>query len=298
MARAREEVWRYVKAEFKCDLCESHKKPKLNRPAAIPRSYAPGRTVGVDVVYFPGVTPNETIPVLNITDWGSCYQVLEPLDKTKAEHVWSKFMKSWGRTFGIPEMVVVDQGRECLGDFSRRINEAGAVLKTIGARAPHQQGRTERHGGLAKSMFLRVREQLSPDTREDWESAVHAVEAAKNRLYNRSGFSPAQRQIGQNIRIPGSLGSDDPFESSLIRHGAGEEVQRLIAMREAAMEAFIKQTTADAICRASKAKGRVRRDFKSGEAVFVYRKPLQRRSIRSPSDTKRVMGRTRHSHNL
>jgi len=288
MARAREEVWRYVKEEFTCDLCERHQKPKLNRPATIPRSYAPGRTVGVDVVYFPGVRPNETIPVLNMTDWGSCYQVLEPLDSTRAEHVWGKFMKSWGRTFGIPEMVVVDQGREFLGDFSRRINQAGAVLKTIGARAPHQQGRTERHGGLAKAMFLRVREQVTPDSREEWEAVVHSVEAAKNRLYNRSGFSPAQRQLGQNIRIPGSLGSDDPFDSTLIRNGAGSEVMKLIQMREAAMEAFIRQTTTDAIKRAEKAKTRIRRDFRPGEVVFVYRKPLQRRSIRAPSDTKRA----------
>ena len=288
MARAREEVWRYVKTEFKCGLCQSHQRPELNRPATIPRSYAPGRTVGVDVVFFPDVKPNETIPVLNMTDWGSCYQVLEPLDNTKAEHVWGKFMRSWGRVFGVPEMVVVDQGSEFLGAFSRRINEAGAVVKTIGARAPHQQGRTERHGGLAKGMFLRVREQVTPDSREEWESVVHAVEAAKNRLYNRSGFSPAQRQLGQNIRIPGSLGSDDPFEGTLIRDGAGKEVQRLIEMREAAMEAFIRQTTVDAIKRAGRAKTRIRRDFHTGQTVFVYRKPLQRRSIRAPSDTKRA----------
>ena len=197
MSRAREEVWRYVQKEFNCDLCKSQKKPDLNRPAVIPRSYAPGRTVGVDVVYFPGVAPNETIPVLNIIDWASCYQVLEPLDGVSAEHVWWKFMKAWGRIFGIPEMVVMDQGREFLGAFSTRINEAGAVVKTIGARAPHQQGRTERHGGLAKNMFLRVREQVNPDNREEWEAVVHSVEQAKNRLYNRSGFSPSQRQLGQ-----------------------------------------------------------------------------------------------------
>ena len=105
MARAREEVWRYVKQEFQCDLCRAHQKPTLNRPAAIPKQYEPGRTIGVDVVYFPGVEPNETIPVLNITDWGSCYQALEPLDNVSAEEVWWKFMKCWGRVFGIPELI-------------------------------------------------------------------------------------------------------------------------------------------------------------------------------------------------
>lgn len=288
MARAREEVWKYVQKDFHCDVCEAQQKPKLNRPATIPRSYAPGRVVGVDVVFFPGVKPNETIPVLNVTDWGSCYQTLEPLEGMASEKVWWKFMKSWGRNFGIPEMVVVDQGREFLGEFSKRVNEAGAVVKTIGARAPHQQGRTERHGGLAKSMFLKMREEMMPQDREDWEAMVYAVEAAKNRLYNRSGFSAAQRQLGQNIRIPGSLGSDDPFESALTALSAGAEVGRMIQMRELAMDAFLKQTTRDALKRAEKAKPRVRRDLNPGEVVYVYRKPLMRRSIRSPSDTKRA----------
>ena len=136
----------YVQKEFNCELCKSQKKPELNRPAVIPRSYAPGRTVGVDVVYFPGVAPNETVPVLNVIDWASCYQVLEPLDGVSAEHVWWKFMKAWGRIFGIPEMVVMDQGREFLGAFSTRINEAGAVVKTIGARATRKNGEARRIG--------------------------------------------------------------------------------------------------------------------------------------------------------
>ena len=287
MARAREEVWRYVKNEFKCDVCMAHQRPKSNRPATIPRHYTPGRTVGVDVVYFPGVAPNETLPVLNIVDWGSCYQMLEPLDKVAAEEVWNRFMKSWGRTFGIPEVVVVDQGREFLGAFATRINEAGAVVKTIGARAPHQQGRTERHGGLAKSMFLKMREEMRPDSRQEWETMIHATEGAKNRLYNRSGYSPAQRQIGQNIRIPGSLGSDDPFDAGLVCQGAGGEVQRMLRMREVAMEAFIKQTTMDALKRASRGRPRMRRDFNPGEVVYVYRRMIARKTLQVASDTKR-----------
>ena len=288
MARAREEVWKFVKEEFQCDLCKAHQKPTLNRPAAIPKQYEPGRTIGVDVVYFPGVEPNETIPVLNVTDWGSCYQALEPLDNVSAEEVWWKFMRCWGRVFGIPEVVIVDQGREFLGVFAQRVNESGAVVKTIGARAPHQQGRTERHGGLAKQMYLRMRDQVRPDNRREWETMIYAVEQAKNRLYNRSGFSPAQRQIGQNIRIPGSLSSDDPFEPSLVRQGASGEVHKLMAIRELAMEAFLKQTTMDAIKRAQGAKSRSSKEFHPGEVVYVYRRPLARRSVRGEDDTKRA----------
>ena len=135
MARAREEVWRYAKDEFQCDICKAHQRPKANRPATIPRHYAPGRRVGVDVVYFPGVAPNETLPVLNMVDC-SCYQMFTRPSVSRGG-VWNRFMRSWRRTFGVLEI--------------SRVNEIGAVVKTIGARVPHQQGRTELHGGLTCS---------------------------------------------------------------------------------------------------------------------------------------------------
>ena len=72
-------------------------------PAAIPKQYEPGRTIGVDVVYFPGVEPNETIPVLNVS----------------AEEVWWKFMRCWGRVFGRSRTRI-------LRIFAQRVNEAGS----------------------------------------------------------------------------------------------------------------------------------------------------------------------------
>ena len=62
-------------------------------------------------------------------------------------------MRSWVRIFGMPEIVVCDQGREFMNAFCRKVNEGGAIIRTIGARAPWQQGRTERHGGLAKGIL-------------------------------------------------------------------------------------------------------------------------------------------------
>ena len=224
MARCREEVWKWVQSEFRCEVCESHVQPKSRRPATIPRHYELNKTVGVDVVYFPGHEVGRSVPVLNIVDWGSCYQCLEPLRNTTSQHVWRKFMQSWGRVFGMPEVVVVDQGREFLKDFAAKMNESGTVIQTIGARAPHQQGRTERHGGLAKSIFLRMRDAVVPDGAEEWRSMIYEVEMAKNRLY---GYFPAQRQIGANIRLPGTLQGDDPYDGGLLRGTQSGEVHRL-----------------------------------------------------------------------
>ena len=66
-----------------------------------------------------------------------------------------------------------------------------------------------------KDTFVKLVEEMSPTTSEEWRTCVYAAEAATSRLYNRSGYSPAQRQLGCNIRLPGNLGSDDPYDPRL-----------------------------------------------------------------------------------
>ena len=170
-----------------------------------------------------------------------------------------------------------DQGREFMNSFCRKVNEGGAIVRTIGARAPWQQGRTERHGGLAKGMLKRVVDQVSPTSYDEWVTCVYEVESAKNRMFNRSGFSPAQRQIGMNVRIPGSLGSDDQYDAVTQRSTASSDIQRLMSVREAAQEAFLKHSIQEAVKRAEQGRPRISRDFHPGEAVLVYRKPLPRK---------------------
>ena len=57
MARARSEVIRHVKEEFRCDLCDAHQKPKAARPSTIPKHFEAGKVVGVDVVFMPSHDP-------------------------------------------------------------------------------------------------------------------------------------------------------------------------------------------------------------------------------------------------
>ena len=112
-------------------------------------------------------------------------------------------------------------------------------------------------------MLKKVVDQVTPSSYDEWVTCVYGyeVEAAKNRLFNRSGFSPSQRQIGMNIRIS----------------AASSDMQRLRRIKEAAQEAFIKHTMHDAVQKAVRARARPARDFTLGEAVYVYRKPLPRK---------------------
>ena len=130
---------------------------------------------------------------------------------------------------------------------------------------------------MAKEIFAKVREEMSPSGFDEWAACVYAVEAAKNRLFNRSGFSPAQRQLGANIRLPGALATDDPLDPKLVVNAAGESMNRTLAMRQSAMEAFLRCTSKEAVMRAKSARNRVQREFNPGDVVYVYRVPLRRK---------------------
>lgn len=278
MARARHEVVRYVKKEFTCELCKEHQKPKPARPTSIPKAYEANQTIGVDIVYMPWTDPTQQVPVLNIVDWGTCFQVLEPAQGLTAEKAWTAFMRGWVRIFGMPKILVVDQGREFLGEFARKGGEHGALIRTIGARAPWQNGRTERHGGVAKAMLRKMIDETVPISEDEWMQCLHHLEATKNTMFNRSGYSPAQRQLGQNVRIPGSLMSDDDIDEAMFRSAASKDMQRSMEIREKAMEAFARYSAEESVKKASRARGRATCTLLPGEVVYVYRKPLPRRS--------------------
>lgn len=108
IARARPEIWKFVQKKFVCPSCKKHKKPKSVHPAMLPKNFEPCRIVGIDVVFFPGLDVRKMRPILNMVDWVTGYQVLEPLDSMMSSHVWERFYGTWGRMFGIPEVIIVD----------------------------------------------------------------------------------------------------------------------------------------------------------------------------------------------
>lgn len=77
--RVRQELLKWVRAEFLCQTCESNKLPKAPRPAVVPRGYAPGVAVGIDLFYIQDIHNQKSIPILNVVDLGTNYQMIEPL---------------------------------------------------------------------------------------------------------------------------------------------------------------------------------------------------------------------------
>lgn len=278
--RVRQEILQWVAKEFTCGTCQSQAMPKAPRPAVVPRCYAPGVALGLDVFYVPDERNHRTLPVLNLVDLGTNYQMVEVLDSKEPMHIWHTVWKTWARTFGLPQFITVDEGREFRGGLARICADAGVIIFRAAARAPWQQGKVERHGGLMKAMLEKGREELPPTSREELVNLLHACEAAKNRYSNRSGFSPTQRQIGHWPRMPSSLLSDEALDPALQSQGQTDEFERMMEMRRVAQEAFMKLSSREAAAKALKARPRVQQTYKAGDLVYVFRALRRQKALR------------------
>ena len=67
-------------------------------------------------------------------------------------------------------------------------------------------------------MLEKARWHDPPACEEDLRRVLREFEAAKNRLFNRSGFSPSQRMLGRTPRSNGELMSDDAIDPALLEH--------------------------------------------------------------------------------
>ena len=114
------DIAKWVRKHFRCDECESNRRPKARRPAAVPRTYRFNHVVGIDLIIIKNLEGKKEF-WLNISCWGTNYQMVRRVqgDNSKTgENVWHTFADAWLRIFGHPEVVVCDPGSEFGGYFA------------------------------------------------------------------------------------------------------------------------------------------------------------------------------------
>ena len=274
-ARVKNEVVRWAAREFRCDVCEAQAHPKAARLATIPRSYQPNKLIGVDLIFLPEVGGGSTFPAINILDWGSNYQMVERLEDKHPQTVWEAIQRLWFRIFGTPEVVVTDQGKEFSKHFQLEASKLGIVTHQGAAKAPWQQGRTERHGAHFKELLEKARLECVVTSPEELSQLMREVEQAKNRFSNRSGFAPIQRQIGQWPRVPNSIMSDELVDSSLVDGVISDDLHQ---MRRIAQKAFVEMNAKHSVKKALAGRSRIWQEFTAGDLVYVYRVPRARKT--------------------
>ena len=199
-AGSRQDVIQYVLREFECPGCVREKRPPTRLPAATPRTYDFNVIVGVDLLFVHGLNSKADHPILNITCLGTLYStfgLVDPLART-AVKTWEGFTRLWLRTFGAPQYLMFDEGREFTGSaFQEGMERHGIIPLEVSRQAPFSNGIVERRGGLFKEVYYRTKELMPPKNLPELEALIFEVSWALQTLVNRSGFSPAQRVLGR-----------------------------------------------------------------------------------------------------
>lgn len=186
----------------------------------------------------------------------------------------------------------VDAGKEFSEKLMQKAASQGIVTHQIAAKAPWQQGRTERHGAHYKDLLQKARAETVVSSSEELKMLMNEVELAKNRFSNRSGYSPIQRQIGQWPRMAGSGITDDLVDVSVMEAAVGDDMERLLEMRRIAQKAFVEHNARKIAQKLRQARSRVPQSFSAGDYVYVYRVPHQRkRKVGGPDGVDRTVGK-------
>ena len=283
---AKEEVREYVKNSFRCDICSRQRKPIERKRATFPRTFSFNKIVGIDFFYISFL--NKTHAFLNVVDQGSNLQQVALLPNyvggpPNAKDAWELFCKLWISPFGLPEVLLCDQGSEFKGHFERSLEQLGILQAVTDSASPWQNGRVERHGAWVKQRLeeeVQSGQEIVRSSKELETLAVNVV-AHKNKWFHRGGFSPYQLVFGVNPRVPLELLSDDqmivpgladasvdPFEADT----PAAEFARAHQVRQRARELCVASNLKDKVRLSLSQRMRPQRTWSRGQWVYVYRK--------------------------
>ena len=279
-SKANEEVMAAARA-FECTACQRNSRVKPARRACPPREIQINEVVGADLIYL--TTPDGTTrPALNLIDWHTHFHMVIPMTRKSPEAVRDAY-RHWLRFFGPPTTLALDLGREFEGSFALRAESDGTFVDPSSLESPYQRGITERAGKTFKLMLARAMETYVCHDMKEWEELVDIVTMQKNRLLMQNGFSPIQRVIGFNPKIPGGLLSGDAANRSYSEHvRLGDQgVIKAMNMRKAAARAFHETECSQALRRAIESGPRPFQNFEVGETIYFWRVGLG--STRKPA---------------
>ena len=212
------------------------------------------QVVGIDLFFIFAPGHQKSIPVFSVVDWGILFhQCAIPKNKT-VDAVRRCYRRLWVRPFGPPRKLVSGLGRECTGAaFTKRVASDGTIHEFTSAESPWQNARTERHGGIVKTLIAKSRVDAPPDDLPDLEELVTQCVVAKNKLTNKSGFSPFRSVFGLQPNTIGALISDGdrPPDIAILSkiEGGDAAMIKSVNMRVAAAKAFAEMDASERLRR-------------------------------------------------
>ena len=157
----------------------------------------------------------------------------------------------WVLPFGLPEIIVMDQGSEFIGEeFVDWFREQGALVHVTDAQSPWQNGPTERAGSIFEELFDKVIDDVVVNSPEEYLLAAQVLVTQRNARVDRLGFCPDQLTFGRSIRIPGHMLSDDKIDADLLGAQASDPIRRMWGLQDAAGRACVTRRNVESCKRA------------------------------------------------
>ena len=129
--------------------------------------------------------------------------------------------------------------------------------------------------GYSRSSWLdKVISDAAVQSEEDYLFAVDATLAQRNARADRSGFSPDQRSLGKNLRLPGHILSEDIVDPDLLGAQLSDPIRRQWDIVDAAARACVTRRNTEA-CKAAltaRRRGWQDQEIPEGSWVMAWRK--------------------------
>ena len=123
-----------------------------------------------------------------------------PVHDTTTLTIASAIFRGWICTFGIPEVIISDNGPQFRDVFTEVCNLLGIEKRKSAPYRPQTNAVVERMHGTMKSIITTALSRY-----KDWEAALPLAELVLHTAINDRGVSPAMVMFGEQIPLPLAL---------------------------------------------------------------------------------------------
>ncbi|KAL0833091.1 hypothetical protein ABMA28_001201 [Loxostege sticticalis] len=209
-------------------------------------------------------TPNEQEYVVVTIDAYTKYVLLRHTNN-KSQHSTLAALKQAIHLFGAPRQIIVDGGREFLGEFKMYCDRFGIEIHAISPGASRANGQVERVMATLKNGLIMIKNYETPE----WHTAVESLQLALNCTEHRTtGTAPLTLLTRRQNCVPPELLRLVNLDNSSIDM---EVLERHVQQRMSAQSAKDKE-------RFDKGRARIR-NFQRGDFVLIKNNPRNQTSL-------------------
>ena len=257
---------------YVCLTCSKQKKPNQTAPSSSKQFKEFNAQVQADVFYLK--LGDKKIPVMSMVDSATRFIAAALLHQERSEDYIRAIERAWIRHFGIPQVLLTDEGRPWLSDVFGEWTAAHGIMHNVAPGEAHERLALveRRHAVLRRAVEIYMAE-FGLDDPTGVKEALAYVVPQQNAIAGASGFSPTQWLLGYQPALAGDLLHD---QLNPTHFGGNPAFEELLLKRTAAKKALIEADADSKLRRAllRQYKGTTK-EFSLGQRVWFWRDARQ-----------------------